>query len=428
MTAPRGPHALPLVRQPTGNLVRWTGVVVDREGQQHRFEARTQDEVRERQEKCLWRCGARPDAEDLTVSGAASCFIRNRRQIGAWSGATLTRVRQDLAVFCVPPWTSVRSVDAEFCRRFVQRIGLMRFASQRSRWATVAGFLRWCVCRELLDTSPLMRIDRSDKPWLGKRARRMVGRGKPQLRNVAEAQAYLAAAARLPEPARRVAAVLPLLCGLRSGEVRHLRVSDLDFEAGRIWVRSDDEDEPDGWEVKTAGSRRTVDLPASLRQDLVALCHLQRSHEFVFRSRRRRGEPWETSWLQRLVASVCRKAGTKVICPHGLRGTYTSILAAVTGASAPDIARLLGHVDDGPTARRHYIGLAEHRPALHLVRGDEDRPASSTEGVNPRPLLWTMLHNHSSLLTNRRSGRGSELAADAADSSVMASGCARKVT
>jgi len=39
------------------------------------------------------------------------------------------------------------------------------------------------------------------------------------------------------KPDLRVAACLPLLCSMRSGEVRNLRVGDVDLSLGKLWVR-----------------------------------------------------------------------------------------------------------------------------------------------------------------------------------------------
>ena len=247
-------------------------------------------------------------------------------------------------------------------------------AGQRSRFHALSEFFSWCVTKGHLKANPAKSLDRTEIPWVGKRAQRLVGRGKPQLRNSGEVAAYLKAAASLDTAKERVAAMLPLLTGLRSGAVRHLRVSDGDFGVGRIWSRDieDDEDLPVEWDVKTASSKMTVEIPEVIRADLESLCKGRLQNEFIFPSnchKDMKGGPHDRKWLNRLVHEVCEAAGTRVVCAYGLRDTYTSLLAALGAKSAADIANLVGHDDEG-TAKRNYIGVPEHRPALRLVTGE----------------------------------------------------------
>ena len=54
------------------------------------------------------------------------------------------------------------------------------------------------------------------------------------------------------------------------------------------------------------------------------------------------------------------------VTPHGLRGSYSSLLEEVMGDGAARIAQALGHGDGGKTAREHYIRI-EKAPALKVV-------------------------------------------------------------
>jgi integrase len=302
-------------------------------------------------------------------------FIDHKRKTQAWDQRTFERTGADLRRFAAEqPDSPIALVGVPWVRSYLGRIADLALASQRSRFHAVSEFLGWCEKRGYLKSNPAKALDRSELPWVGKRARRKVGRGKPQLRNGAEVGAYLKAAAALDSPKDRVAAVLPLLTGLRSGAVRHLRVADVDFVAGRIWSRDIDEDEdlPVEWDVKTAAGRMTVEIPELVLPDLRALCGGGAPNSFVFPSNRNKdmkGGPHDRKWLNRLVHRVCRAAGTKDVCAHGLRDTYTSLMAALGSKSAAEIAKLVGHDDDGQTAKRHYIGVPEHRPALTVLDG-----------------------------------------------------------
>ncbi len=123
----------------------------------------------------------------------------------------------------------------------------------------------------------------------------------------------------------------------------------------------------DAWDVKSASSRRTVDIPELLREDLALLSEDRQAEDLVFPSNRNPGQAWDRRWLNRMVHRLCKEAGTRDICAHGLRDTYTSLMAAVAQKSVAEIATLLGHADDGKTAKEHYIGVPEHRPALQIL-------------------------------------------------------------
>ena len=242
---------------------------------------------------------------------------------------------------------------------------------QKTRYFTICEFLGWCVRRGWLKDHPDDFLDAEDKPWRGKRAQRLMGRGKPQLRNKAEMRRYLETASELPETVDRIVTQLPLLTGMRSGEVLHLQAADIDFEDDRIWVRDLEggEGTNEGWSVKTANSRRSVTLPPTLVRDLEELCAGMTPEALLFESSREPGRPWGEAWLRRRVKRVCEASGTKLVPPHGLRGTYMSALADQARTAVADIATVVGHADRGATARRHYIGVPAHQPALQVIRG-----------------------------------------------------------
>ena len=58
---------------------------------------------------------------------------------------------------------------------------------------------------------------------------------------------------------------------------------------------------------------------------------------------------------------------------HKLWDTYTSLMAAVAQKSVAEIATLIGHADEGKTAKEHYIGVPEHQPALKILDGGRQK-------------------------------------------------------
>ena len=309
-----------------------------------------------------------------SIEKVSEMFIAVKQKAQRWSTRTLERSRGDLKQFLGErPEAPVTMVNPMWMRSYLDRMSHLALATQRSRWHLVAEFLKWAVRRGFIKKNPMEGIEDTELPWLGKRARKKMGRGKPQLRNVDEVREYLRVAAQLPNPVRRVAAQLPLLTGMRSGEVRHLQVGDVDFTAGRLWIRDvDDDGEDDGWEVKSASSRRTVGIPARLVEDLRELCGGREPNAYVFQSNRGGRKAYERKWLNRMVKQVCEAAGTRLVCAHGLRDTFTSLVAELEQRSVAEIGRLVGHADGGRTAREHYIGVPQHQPALRLVMGGKE--------------------------------------------------------
>ncbi len=350
-------------------------VQIDHEGERCSHTAKTKREANLLVKACLIALGI-PDDRVLTVTGAIEQFEAHKRSMDAWSERTFARTGRDLRFFAAKsPEAPIETVGvgASWAVSMLERMREAGHAPayQQSRYNAVAEFLGWCVRRGYIRSNPCDLIHKGDRPWCGKRAKRQMGRGKPQLRNMGECIAYLAAAESLAKPADRVAAQLPLRLGMRSGEVRHLQVGDVDFTDGKLWVRDLEaqEEEMEGWSVKTATSRRSLDLPAALEADLRQLVAGKAETDLVFASNRNPGQAWDRKWLNRRVKRVCREAGVNVVCAHGLRDTYASFMHGEAGRSAPEIGRFLGHADGGKTAKRHYIGAPEHQPALRLVAG-----------------------------------------------------------
>lgn len=368
----QGARVLGPYREEYGDGPVWRVVQVEASGTRTAHYARSEREANQLVKACWLDLGI-PLNREFSITDAIDGWLKQKKETESWGKRTFERTAADVRFFAAAnPDAPMKGVNVQWVQKYLERLSHLALASRQSRYHAVAEFLSWAVRKGHLSRNPCDLIDPVELPWRGKRARRKLGRGKPQLRNVGEVEKYLAAAATLPKTLERVAAVLPVLCGLRSGEVRHVRVADCDFGAGRIWIRDiegDDEDEVEGWDVKSAAGRRTVDLPEHLAHDFAALVDGKRPEDFVFGSNRRPGEARERKWLNRLVQRVCEKAEVRVICAHGLRDTHTSILAELGQRSAADIARLVGHADQGKTAKKHYIGTPEHRPALRLVAG-----------------------------------------------------------
>jgi len=372
----RGARVLGPYREARGGGIRFRVVQVDASGERTPHYAATEAQAASIYKACCNDLGLSSDPANtatLTIRTAADRFIASKTKAGAWADKTTGDNSHTLK--CLTEATgniTLTRLSPRHLRGFIEAMAPLALATQRSRFALVSEFCSWCARRGYLSSNPVDKMEPTDMPWRGKRASKQVGRGKPQLRNMQEVQQYLAAALALRRADDRIGATLPLLCGLRSGELRHLRVCDIDFAGGRIWIRSDSEavgEVADGWDVKTASSRRTVELPPVLLDDLRGLCADRSPDDYLLVSNRN-GRAWSIQWLGKLVHDVCEAAGVRMVPPHGLRDTHATLLRELARKTAAEIGELLGHADRGKTAEQHYIGSPEHRPALKVVHGN----------------------------------------------------------
>lgn len=312
--------------------------------------------------------------QPTTLQHAFEAWLDEKAQGRAWSDKTCRRTGADVADFVGAGDTPLTNVDRDYLlawvRQLVDRVSL---ASCKSRFAAVSEFLAWCVIDGYLSENPVNRIKpKVHLPWCNQRGRREMGHGKLQL-SESECRDYLAQARRFSTPEERVAAALPLLTGIASGELLHLRARDVDVRAKRISIR-DDRQHRDGWRPKTDSRVGELDIEdADLLRDLAWMVAERESADYLFASRRRPGWPLAEDWLWRRVRQCCEDAKVTVVCPHGLRGTYATMLQILARKRAPDIALLLRHGDEGQTARRHYMAAPESRPSLRMVRDEAKR-------------------------------------------------------
>lgn len=141
--------------------------------------------------------------------------------------------------------------------------------------------------------------------------------------------------------------------GLRRGEILGLRWSDVDLDGGMLHVRQTLQRlGADTGRVlgppKTARSRRSVPLPATVRDELLVHRDRQRldlaghadSNDLVFTTSR--GTPLEPSNLRRDFDALIDRAGVRRIRFHDLRHTYASQLFAL-GVAPRVVMDALGH-------------------------------------------------------------------------------------
>lgn len=234
----------------------------------------------------------------------------------------------------------------------------------------VAILQRWCVSRGWCRVATWAEVERPDP-------RRREAHLRPE-----EIGAFLRAAERLAAepPGERLAedwklwpaAAWLLMHGLRSSEIKHLRVRDLDLVHGLVHVR-----DREGARTKSAQSDRAVPVlsEAALEALQVAVEGRGLDEALIPMGRAgREGAAGRSKWLARRCALTCAEAGIRAVSPHALRHTVAT-LAITAGADVSSVQALLGHDDARVTARiySHAVAGAQAMGAARVVGAYLDR-------------------------------------------------------
>lgn len=206
------------------------------------------------------------------------------------------------------PIPSGKNADGTPCFRALSADSHRNMLAETKTWA------RWCVAEKHIRVSPFEGVK-----GLGRRSR-----GKDQLRND-EGRRLLAECLRRETPGALGLAVA-LLMGMRSSEIRGRTVRDLDEGGTALWI-------PHG---KTRSARRVLEVPSELQGPLSRLAEGRLPEELLF------GGPHDRSWLRKHAQTICRAAKVPYVCPHGLRGTFTTVQLKTIG-DADLTAAGLGH-------------------------------------------------------------------------------------
>lgn len=315
----------------------------------------------------------------VLVSAAVDLYVAHLRDQGHskysqqwvnYAAKPLLDATHQLEVDQLRPYHAVDYLEATATKSMATRRSYWRALERMTRWWMARGHIRIDLCAVAVQ---LLQRKGQELPWQTRAGRSKVNRGKPQLRGMSEVQAYARAAMSQTEGERRAATLLPLLVGMSAGELLHLTVGQVDFAGESIWIGDDDQDE---WSVKTDSRRRRLPLPTDLELDLRQLCEGRAPTDIVFqqtgRGGGRRGAPRTRTWLRDRIHAVCELAQVRVVCPHGLRGTWSSMLVSEKQRDLADVGSVLGHADAGRTAGRHYVGATERRRELKVVTGGRE--------------------------------------------------------
>lgn len=153
------------------------------------------------------------------------------------------------------------------------------------------------------------------------------------------------------DPRHRCLIMFLCLTGCRISEALSLRWSDVDFNAGRVFIRQVLQFSRHGdrcfFSPKTNASRRAIDLPDVLIQELkthqawLTVELESNEHDLVFPNAA--GKPAHYRNLtQRVLEPALRRAGIRRVGFHALRHSYVSLLAQ-QGENLKTVQALVGH-------------------------------------------------------------------------------------
>ncbi len=252
-------------------------------------------------------------------------------------------VRERLMRF-LPLDTALRHFDEALAQKLydreVQRITKRKkpvaAATHRATLRTTKEFWRWLVMRKLV----------KHNPWLHIQPVGRLNHGKPQptIGQAQKLESYLVAGAQANEG--KLALLLQLYCGLRSGEVLALKVRDIE----QIVVSGERVVQVCVERGKTKHARRAARLAPRVGELLVEHIKGRPAEQRVFAADRE--VPPKGAWLHKRLAQICQDLGLPTYCPHSLRGLNATI-ALEGGATMEAIAKVLGHGSVAVTAK-HY--------------------------------------------------------------------------
>jgi integrase len=177
----------------------------------------------------------------------------------------------------------------------------------------------------------------------------------------------------------RLAFALAAFAGLRAGEVRGLRWSDIDLKGKTLTVRHSitrrETTSP------KSGDQRVVPLARPLLELLEPESE-QKASPWAPVALTSAGEPWGESGLNQAFKRAQKRCKLTGWCFHDLRHFFVTELFR-RRAPAPAVQRLAGHADLATTQRYADMVASDMRAAIALLEGNDE--ATGSAGATSAP-------------------------------------------
>jgi integrase len=184
---------------------------------------------------------------------------------------------------------------------------------------------------------------------------------------------------RAASPKASLGCALAAFAGLRAGEVRGLRWTDVDLKGLTLTVRRaitrGEETSP------KSGDQRVIPIAAPLLA-LLREASSGRASPWAPVALTSAGKPWGESGLNQAFKRVQDRVGLTGRCFHDLRHFFVTELFR-RGASAPAVQRLAGHADLATTQRYADMVASDLRAAVDLFEGNEEATDSAESDARP---------------------------------------------
>lgn len=219
--------------------------------------------------------------------------------------------------------------------------------SHRNMLAETKTWATWCVKQRHIKASPWAAVD-----GVGARSK-----GKEQLRNDEGRRLYVACLRKASRGA--IAIAMAMTMGMRASEILSRAARDLDDGGATLLI-------PRG---KTKSARRKLEVAPELQDHLRRLAAGKGPFELLFGDHGAHG----TSWLRKWAHAMCTAAKVPYVCPHGLRGTFSSVQIRTIGlAELTQVA--MGHGSakvtlGGNYAEEEAVAEMNQKRRLELLQG-----------------------------------------------------------
>jgi integrase len=303
--------------------------------------------------------------EAITITGALEQYGAYLRDEKGNKERTVENTLQRLGVF-FPPSARLTDLKRTTCEKLYQDFreekvkdaegkptAELRYSpdSHRNVLAEAKTFLRWCIAKRWLRSSPLDHVQ-----GVGKRRKRAQA---AQLR-IDEMRKWTCAALEKANAGQdeAVAAMMTLYMGMRASEITERVVRDVDNDGTVVVIDAG----------KTDASRREVDIPSFLQPYIARLVRSRPGHAPLFASERAEkkdektpGHHWR-DWPRRAVQRICKAAGVPKTFAHAMRASFMS-WRLQGGAELLALAAQVGHASPSTTT-----GTYAHPNAVHAAR------------------------------------------------------------
>lgn len=234
----------------------------------------------------------------------------------------------------------------------------------------VAELQRWAVAQEWIPTATWAKARRPDTSRVPPREHLLPSEVGPFLRAAIQLGDREDTDWTAPAWSTWPAAAVLLMSGLRTGEMRRLRVAHFDWHPKMVivYVRS-----TRSGRAKSKTSQRPVVITSKLGRRILRKAFQGQPLDAVcFQSIRNPGQelPERTHWFIDRVVETCELAGIRRVATHGLRHSTGTLLAMLPGVGLNGAQPWLGHADRRTTERIYSHADVGSRMATAVELGD----------------------------------------------------------